>query len=342
MRRTNRWFLASLVTTAALLACSSDDSSGDEPRVVTPESACEHEYRARIERCHAANIPPATAESLRTRYVADCVATLALKGMTRTSANVEACAAATEAEACGAAWQILPACLERPGELETGAACNVSAQCASGHCQLGERGKGCGKCVDTPAEGEECKADGSGCEPGTFCTGESGSNRLTCKRVRYVESGAPCNGFDLQCPAGSVCVTGEDGASSCVAGELGAPCRVDVSCGPGLFCNDVTWSCLAFSGEGEGCGQARRCAAGLDCDRVTRTCVALTFAEPGESCGRGVTCREGICGQGTGTPTCPEIVEDGEPCLVGAHMTCRAPAACIGGACVMPTTATCN
>jgi len=30
------------------------------------------------------------------------------------------------------------------------------------------------------------------------------------------------------------------------------------------------------------------------------------------SCGGSVECREGVCGQGTGAPTCPAIVEDGE------------------------------
>jgi hypothetical protein len=346
MRRSNRTYLTPLVATAVLLACSSEGSTGypagSDKTAVTAEGACEHEFRVRVERCRKDSIAPETMTSTRTRYVGDCVAALDLPGSTRTVAEVEACANAVEAEECGVIAPLLPACAQKAGTLTTGSACNVHAQCQSGYCELRAQGKGCGLCKDTPSEGEGCLTGNLRCAPGTFCTGERESTQTTCKRVRYVDANAECNGFDIQCRPGFVCASMEGAASVCIQGLAGTPCRVDSTCVKGTYCSEVTGTCTNLGNAGDACDGPRPCGEGLGCDRSTRTCATLTFAEPGESCGGSVACRQGVCGQGTGTPRCPEIVEDGKGCLEGALMTCRAPAACFGGACVMSTTATCQ
>lgn len=354
MRRSKRTYVALLLAAAALVACSSDRaSSGGEqpepdggvpaPAPVTAEAACEHQFRVRVERCTNGNIAPATVASARTRYVADCVAALGLPGSTRTADEVEACASALEPEECGVIAELLPACTPKAGTLATNTACNVGAQCASGNCELRAEGKGCGVCKDPAAEGEGCSAENPACAAGTFCVGEPNASRMTCKRVSYVAAGASCNGFDAQCRPGFICAAIDGAAPVCIqALDVGKECRDDAHCAKGTYCSQRLAQCTKRGAAGEACDSTQPCGDGLGCDRESQTCAALTFAEPGESCGGSVACREGICGQGTGAPRCAPIVEDGAGCLAAAHMTCRAPAACVGGGCVMPTTASCQ
>ena len=355
MRR-SKLCLAPFLATAALLACSSDGSSGGggpsnddggAPAPVTPQAACEHDFRVRLERCNKDLVASETMTSARTRYVASCVDALSLPGSTRTADEVEACAKAVEAEECGVFPELLPACAPKAGTLPTGSACNVGGQCQSGHCDLESalaKGKGCGVCTETTPEGEGCDPERSACAVGTFCIGSPESRTsTTCKRVGYVDANAACNGFDLQCRAGLICVSVDGQAATCQPPfAAGKPCDADAACGMDAFCSRQTGQCTNLVAEGGACDAQNPCARGLGCDRTTNKCAPLTFAEPGESCGGSVACREGVCGQGTGAPTCPPVVEDGKGCLEGAHMTCAAPAACIAGACVMPTTATCQ
>jgi len=354
MRRTTL-LLAPFLATAALLACSSDDSSGGgpsnddagAPTPATPQAACEHEFRVRHERCSKDLVAPATMTSARTRYVASCVDALALAGSSRTADEVEACAKAVEAEECGVFPELLPACAPKKGTLSTGSACNMGSQCQTGHCDLESalaKGKGCGVCADTTPEGQGCTQESAACAVGTFCIGSPESpSRTTCKRVGYVDASATCNGFDIQCRPGLICVSVDGAPATCRPPfAAGQPCQDDLACGRDAYCSRETAQCTDLVKEGGACDAQSPCERGLGCDRTTNKCAPLTFAEPGVSCGGSVACREGVCGQGTGAPTCPPVVEDGRGCLEGAHMTCAAPAACIAGACVLPTTATCQ
>jgi len=119
MRRSKQTYLAPLLAAAAVLvACSSEEGStatppppdGGASAPVTPEAACEHQFRVSIERCIKDSIAPATMTSARERYVADCVTALGLSGSTRTADEVDACASAVEAEECGIFAEALPAC----------------------------------------------------------------------------------------------------------------------------------------------------------------------------------------------------------------------------------------
>ncbi len=352
MRRSKRTYLAPLLAAAAVLvACSSEEGSTASPpppdggasAPVTPEAACEHQFRVRVERCVKGSVAPATITSARTRYIADCVTALGLSGSTRTADEIDACASALETEECSVFAELLPACAPKAGTLATGSACNVNEQCQSGYCELRADGKGCGVCMATPAEGEGCSAERPACAIGTFCVGEPSSSRMTCKRVRYADEKAECNGSDIQCRPGFICASTDGKKPTCIqALAAGQECRDDAHCAKEAFCSRESAKCTNRGKAGDACDAMTPCGEGLGCDRTTQKCAALTFAEPGEDCGGSIACREGVCGQGTGAPRCPAIVEDGKGCLAGAHMTCIAPAACIGGACVMPTTATCK
>ncbi len=356
MPRLMRTCLGPLFAAGVLLACSSDGSNaaGGPPTdgdggaaPVTPQAACEHDFSVRFERCIRDNVAPATMASARTRYVASCVTALGLSGAKRTADEVDACAKAIEGEECGVIAELLPACAPKAGTLGTGAACNVSAQCQSGHCDLLDvraKGDGCGVCEETVPEGESCGPDQGACAIGTFCVGSPESPRTTrCKPARYVDANAACNGFDLQCRPGLVCATVDGAAPVCLPRfAVGQPCTADMACAADAFCSTLSGKCEALGKVGDACSSQKPCGSGLGCDRTTNLCAPLTFVEPGESCGGSVACREGVCGQGTGAPTCPTVIEDGKGCLDGAHMTCAAPAACVAGSCVLPTTATCQ
>jgi len=351
MRRLKQTYLAPLLAAALLVACSSEEVSSESPTApdggvsgpVTAEAACEHQFRVHVERCIKSTVAPATIASARTRYVADCVTTLGLSGSTRTADEVEVCASAVEAEECGVIAEVLPACAPKAGTLATGSACNVDGQCQSGYCELRAEGKGCGVCAAPPTEGESCSAERPACAIGTRCVGEPGSTRSSCTRLTYADEKAACTGFDIQCRPGFLCAAVDGAAPVCIqALAVGERCGHDTFCAKEAFCDRHSAKCKSRGKAGDACDASTPCGEGLGCDRTTNKCTALTFAEPGEDCGGSVACREGVCGQGTGTPRCPPIVEDGKDCVAAAHMTCRAPAACIGGACVMPTTATCK
>lgn len=354
MRR-SKLCLAPLFAAAVLLACSSSDESSkagpsNEPDASTPvtaQSACEHEFRVRFERCNGGSIAPATMTSAKARYVESCVNAFGLAGSTRTADELDACATAIEAEECGTFAELLPACAAKAGTLATGTACNVDAQCQTGHCDLfgpQAKGRGCGVCAETTPEGESCDAERPACALGTFCVGSPDApSAPKCRRVRYVDPSASCNGFDIQCRVGFVCAAVDGAAPVCIpALAAGAACTDDAACAKDAFCGYSTGKCTNRGKAGDACDAQNPCSEGLGCDRTSNKCAPLTFVEPGESCGGSVQCREGVCGQGTGAPRCPEVVDDGKGCLEGAHMTCRAPAACINGACVLPTTATCQ
>ncbi len=343
MHRSKR-SLGTLFSAVVLLACSSSDPSNEvAPANVSAQSACEHEFRVRVERCDSALVASGTLESARKRYIEICVGALDLTGSTRTANEVEACAKAVEAEECGVIPDLLAACAPKPGTLPAGSACNVDAQCQGGHCDrldLQARRKGCGVCLQPIREGASCDPEHTACALGTLCIG-SGSSPPTCRRARYADENGQCGAADVFCRPGFMCASFNGGAPSCIRKHtVGEECPVDAACEEGTFCNETTQRCEPRGDIGMRCDPKSPCLEALGC--LAKTCTPLVFTKPGASCGGNIACREGVCGQGTGAQTCPEIVEDGEACLEGAHMTCRSLATCVAGVCVTATTLTCQ
>jgi len=185
-----------------LLACGSSDPTSNTSASVTAEAACEHEFRARFERCGSDDVAPATTASARTRYVESCVGALGLSGSTRTADEVDACAKAVEEEDCGELPKLLPACAPKAGTLPPGSACNVDAQCQGGHCDLLDaqaKGRGCGVCVEPIPEGGPCDPERPACELGTLCFSSEASPETVCRRARYVDENASCARLDTLC-----------------------------------------------------------------------------------------------------------------------------------------------
>ncbi|AKU98751.1 hypothetical protein AKJ09_05415 [Labilithrix luteola] len=338
-----------------LAACgSSGGESGDAPGTdtgsaneTTADAACQHLFRVSEERC-AKEISAETVAATRTRYVTNCVAELALTGTSRSTANVESCARALEKLPCGTVAEFVPECTTKAGTVADGAACNAGAQCKSGICDYGDPDakSTCGVCATPLAEGASCSPKSSVCTPGTVCVGSLDAVTLTtCKRVSYAEPKAPC-GANVLCQPGYLCFksSADDPTPTCNPRFApGVYCGDDDDvCDEASFCEKMTNKCASRPKEGEACDVQHPCPKGLGCSKTTGQCAPFTFAAPGESCGGNVGCVQGVCGQGTGTQTCPPIVEDGSGCLEGAHMTCRAPATCTSGKCVMPTTGVCR
>lgn len=343
-------FLA--VTLAACSNGSNDavDSAGtdsDPQAGTTAESACQHLFRVERERCVEGATAP-DLESTRSRYVDNCVAELSLTGTSRTAADVESCATALSKLPCGTVSEFVPECTVKGGSLANGTSCNDGAQCKSGICDYGDPGAAgtCGICATPLDEGASCSPKNSLCPRGTTCVGSVEAVTITtCKRMKYAEPKAPC-GANILCQPGYLCVKVDASAPAPTCNPRFGPgvyCGDDDDvCEETSFCEKTTNKCARRPKEAEACDVQHPCSKGLGCDKATGTCAPLTFAAPGERCGGSVACQHGICGQGTGTQTCPPISEDGSACSDEAHMTCRAPAACVSGKCVMPTTGICG
>lgn len=350
MRPMNRASVVLLSLGAALAACSSGSegveaapvvADGGKATTATAEEACRHEFRVRVERC-AKDVAPQEIGGLRTRYVASCVAELGLAGTTRTAADVETCASALEARACGTEPAFLPECALKPGTLGVGASCNVDAQCQEGVCLVDASGTSCGRCVAPLADGDSCSQGSSFCRPGSACLGSIDAPvPTTCKRLSYADAGGECGG-GTYCRPGYVCGKAPGAPAKCIPRYAPGERCADEACREDSFCDRVAGKCTSRGKDGEACDSQRPCAEGLGCDRTQHKCAPLTFVGAGESCGGSVACAQGVCGQGTGEPTCPQVVEDGDGCSEGGHMTCRAPAICLGGTCAMLTTLDCK
>ncbi len=347
-----RW--AVLFFFGAIAACSGSSESGDSTgsdagptQGATADSACQHLFRVTEERC-AKETSPREIDSTRVRHTAVCVAELALTGTSRTAAHVEACASALEKLPCGTVAEFVPECTTTAGVLADGAVCNAGAQCKSGVCDYEDpaAGKSCGICAAPLAEGAPCSPKASTCTPGTICVGSVDAVSITtCKRVQYAEPKAPC-GANILCQPGYLCIksSSDDPTRTCNPRfGPGVYCGDDDDvCDEASFCDKMTNKCASRPKNGEACDTQHTCPRGLGCSKTTGKCAPLTFVAPGESCGGDVACTHGVCGQGTGTQTCPDVVEDGNACAEGAHMTCRAPAECVNGKCLTPTTGVCG
>ena len=354
MRSMNRGCVVLFSFGVLLAACSGSSDSGDSTgpdsnpiTTTTADAACEHLFRVAEERC-AKETSPREIDSTRTRHVASCVAELALTGTSRTAADVESCASALEKLPCGTISEFVPECTTKGGALADGAACNEGAQCKGGVCDYldPDAAKTCGVCTAPLEEGASCSQKTSTCTPGTICVGSLDAVTITtCKRVKYAEPKAAC-GANILCQPGYLCFKANAGDPTPTCNPRFGPgvyCGDDDDvCEEASFCEKTTNKCANRPKEGEACDFQRPCPNGLGCSKTTGKCSPLTFAAPGEACGGDVACVQGVCGQGTGTQTCPQVVEDGNGCLEDAHMTCRAPAKCVSGKCVMPTTGVCR
>jgi Dickkopf N-terminal cysteine-rich region len=310
-----------------LAACSSKSSDAG--------SACDRliDYEIAQSTNCGGTVPPASAlAAYKASLHASCTGQIALPGSGLTVAVVNSCldqlstACHTNAAPAG--------CYNPPGTLDIGQPCQASTQCKSTRCNL--TGSGCGTCAATAAVGEACDSStGVYCVSGATCP----SGKGTCVAYGSVDTGGTCSG-DSECKNGLFCQTGKCAA----VGAAGAACTSDSACTGDMFC--VNGKCGPLLAVGADCSMAPfACSSGNGCDPSTKKCTAITFANPGETCGATTYCITGGCHL-TGTSAtgkCPTVIADGQPCnTADSTQTCQRLSTCVAGTCTAPYTLTCK
>jgi hypothetical protein len=158
------------------------------------------------------------------------------------------------------------------------------------------------------AEGEQCYSHES-CASGA-CLESPDACPSTCGTP--TPFGSPCE-LGVPCAAGSSCnILLATPACTPLARQDG-PCLNDRWCGPGLFCEFISYyenGCRPRATSGS-CTRDEECAIGYRCSTPTATCTA--WRGPGESCTQGErACGPGLwCGAGG---TCVDGPKQSEPC----------------------------
>jgi hypothetical protein len=185
-----------------------------------------------------------------------------------------------------------------PGNFAEGSPCADETQCAGRRCII-TQGATCGRCGSKRLTGEPCLSNES-CQPGLVC---ASGNRLC---VAPGATGTACDPNN-PCQAQYAC---RDGACT-PRGQDGAPCQAGRDCDAfnGFGCNGGQGQCRKFSVAPNTC----------------RTNSDGTF----EVCADSGFCK-------ADTNTCVFAAEDGQACSLDQGPSCRLPAACIGGKCVLP------
>jgi hypothetical protein len=324
------------------LGCSSSSGSGAAGGV---SAACDQSFDAYVATA-SCDVALSTSEVARLRPIFDaaCAAQFSLPGSGLTAASLAACAQAVQASPC--LGTNFPACSNTPaGTLAVDAPCASDTQCASAFCALqtvttgngGETTSTCGTCAATTPPGQSCAGSTPRCAPGTECSSDVNP---TCVPIPWGAVGDTCNGATAFCNSDFTC----DGTGTCaLPAAAGAACQVSQDCASPLVCagsmcgnGDPVGATCTLDGTG--------CAHGLECDPTTYTCAAVTFANPGDPCGDTTLCAVGQCNVGAtgGSPTCPTLVADGQPCPSDATSTCDTFSECFGGVCSQPSGAACK
>ncbi|HEY8039034.1 MAG TPA: hypothetical protein VIF15_04540 [Polyangiaceae bacterium] len=320
------WLAVATVALAACGSCSSSSGStlggggdggpGDSSAVEAGPSAtqaCSDFATAlcgRLEACtpFAVQVAYGDATTCAQRTALACAPALAAGGTKASPDDMEACAAAINAETCDEALDnAQPSACNIPGSLAAGAPCGSNGQCSTSFCQLAKN-SACGTCASHPSAGATCVVD-TDCQATLVC------NSGTC--VGPAASGSACSASQpclrsLSC-IGGTCKTPVAAGGACTA-------QTDCDGAHGGFCNTQT----------KQCAQTQVASAGQPCGIVGSNLVA---------CSSGGACN--IMADGGGQGTCHQPAGDGAPC--GPGIACMAPAVCIATArCTIMDPGTCH
>jgi hypothetical protein len=306
-------------------------------------SACRGFFEIEYSVCNP-SVPPTERSRILPRIEQACKNELSLPGIGLTSDWLNACGAAIQQSGC--ASNATSACNIPPGLEPGGAACNVNEQCHSGYCTIQALTDGgwpsCGTCTSTIAIGQPCGIGQDTCDRSAQCIGSP----ATCQPLGDV--GASCE--PLPCKTVTGCRTCKDGlhcdsqTHQCSRPEgIGAACSLNGDCAEPLVCGPTpNRTCQSPGGLGASCASAS-CAAGLTCDTLKNTCVAIVLAGPGQACDQATQCLVGRCkgiavfavpDAAPATLSCPSVLHDGDRCDQNdPSTTCDTAAECQGGVC---------
>ena len=277
-----------------------------------------------------------------TRFAAACVTNLGSKGDAQSPDKIEACVAAFPTYTCTDLFDGNPpaACVPPAGTGAMGAACGVSAQCASTFCAVAQDAV-CGTCQPLPAVGAACQAQAE-CGRDLACAKSVAAPSGKC--AAWVASGGACLTSVSPCQAGLSCV-GDDvaamtmGTCKAAGATVGAPCdrsrKTIASCDAnlGLVCIP------AVAGSGVGTCQAiQLVGAGKPCGDIG-SMPPTGFA----ACQAGGLCVKAAPTDPTGTckapaadgAACDTDASKGPPCLTGSRCVPTAPPG-TAGTCKLP------
>lgn len=249
-----------------------------------------------------------------TRYKQLCLNYFGLPGSTRTTADVQRCAAGLATQTCmdyfdgTSAYQI--SC-RSTGTLNDGTPCGASDQCKSQYCLINNGSTGCGVCSQYQKVGSTCQSAAGvpGCEPGSVCMGSTGSQKCVAQSGLNgscnTTNGPSCK-YPLAC-RGGICSQPKllgDACDPTVGGDCDATKDV--------YCNSTSRKCeqlYRYVAIGGACGGTASppyliCAASSRCSVTSGsgTCMApaaddAACADPPSlpSCQAPSICRSGLC-----------------------------------------------
>ncbi len=321
-------FLFSLMTA---FAC--DDGGGNNKKDMTPEEYMDYisehyvtNYCDYMARCPEAGseMPFSNVNECRTllsEFLMVEVNEEMMWGMENGAepnpSKLDECMDALKNSDCDVNLDAIPACRQIfTGTVANGQPCSLSAQCASGYCDLSNACPG--TCAPTKASGEECSSNEE-CDLGLICTDSDTCGQPPAKK----NQGDACE-YDDECKYGLYCLINDfqNNTGTCQPwlGE-GDDCENDQTemvCGPGLACSSETGTCQTVTvvGEGQACDETHECniSQRLVCG-PQETCIKLP-AE-GEACFYGYCWTGYICGE---DDVCHATKEIGEACT--AHDEC--------------------
>ncbi len=325
------YFLAAVLGMAAGLGCSSSSSgnggggeqdgsadapTGDAPTGVSAQQACADIAMARcnkVQTCAPANIAGTYGSMAQcvTSFSTECMNALMAPWTGQTATNVEACAQAIPAWACGSYQDGLsppPPCAQVMGHAPTGNPCAFSGQCQTGFCAMAPNAQ-CGICQAAPAPGADC-SQLSTCGQGMVCTDDTHQCEVPAAASAACGTGAPC-GFELSCVGATSTAMGTCQAAGTTAG---ATCDAKLATAPGcapaagLYCDPTTKQCtsLAQVGANQPCGA-------LDGGRAECTGAARCVSSGGDA----------------GPSTCVAPATEGASCVTADGPGCLGPDRCI-------------
>ncbi len=310
MLSTSRIAASAVLGLGLVTACASTTESTAPSNVdVQAFSAAQCDFVLRCQPLALATIF-GTRDACVSELAASITPELALKGVSLSEAEAQACQTKYAGHACDD--PSTPAECAFKGTLADGAPCASTLQCSSGNCDLAastdSTSAACGTCKPFAGVGEDCTD--ANCAEGLRCSSAH-------KCVAGVAEGVACTdpsecSGSLQCVAGkcaplfaegAACKPTTTAAGSC-NGNVGLYCKPTIADGSAGVCAKY-----AFANVGEACGIDRTTfiatlCTGAQCDATSAlpTGKCIPFVADGAACSDttaacafGLGCTAGVC-----------------------------------------------